>query len=163
MKLLGLGLRMRKSFTLVEILISAMLISVVAMALLQVSGNNTKMLDFIHKKSRITLLPSMFISNADEKDHNSKLYLYDILRKTYPSLNNDDVIAMLKEYNPLYREEIISTIDLSENDEEIVDDEYAYYDDEEKEENPLIITISKITLSLKNQSAYLYKMSLEGL
>ena len=154
---------MRKGFTLVEILISATLISVVALALLQVSGNNTKMLDFIHKKSRITLLPSMFISHATENDHNSKLYLYDTLRKTYSGINNDDVIAMLKEYNPLYREEIISTIDLSENDEEIVDDEYDYYDDEEQDENPLIITISKITLSLKNQSAYLYKMSLEGL
>jgi len=159
---------MRKGFTLVEILVSVTLISVVALTLLQVSGNNTKMLDFLHKKSRITLLPSMFISHATENDHNSKLYLYDTLRKTYPSINNDDVITMLKEYNPLYREEIISTIDLSENDEEIVDDEivddeYGYYDDEEQEENPLIITISKITLSLKNQSAYLYKMSLEGL
>jgi len=156
---------MRKSFTLVEILISATLISVVALALIQMSGNNTKMLDYLNKKSRVTLLPSMYIRAATQEDHNKKLHLYDTLRKSYPNINNDDVITMLKEYEPLYREEIISTIDLSESDTKKEEEDYGYeyYDDEEPQENPLIINISKITLSFKDQSAYLYKLSLEGL
>ena len=153
---------MGRGFTIVEILISVMIVSVVGLALLQVSSNNTKMLNYIHKKSEITLLPSAIISHADENDHNRKLYMYDLLRKSYPRLDNDDVISILREYEPIYKEEIISTIDLSEEDSENQDDEYGYYDDSSNE-NPIVITISKISISFENQSTYLYKLSLEGL
>ncbi|MBU1659428.1 prepilin-type N-terminal cleavage/methylation domain-containing protein [bacterium] len=54
----------KKGFTLIEVMIAVVIISVVILALVQMQGNNTHMFFALDKKSKINQYSSFFISNS---------------------------------------------------------------------------------------------------
>jgi len=46
----------RKGFTLIEVMISVMIVSIVGIALLEISTNNTKMIGFLSQKRELRLM-----------------------------------------------------------------------------------------------------------
>ena len=69
----------RDAFSLIEVMIAVIIISVVIMALLQMQGNNMHMFSAFSKKNRVNQYGSFFIANEDYGHENKTLFLDDLL------------------------------------------------------------------------------------
>ena len=104
----------RSAFTLIEVMVAVMIISVVIMALLQMQGNTSHIFSKLGNTLKINQYTSLFISNKD----------YGFEKK---SVDLDDLLSEFKVENELRRElktikvkvdyEELKTIDMSENEE----------------------------------------------
>jgi len=73
--------KLRGAFTLIEVMVSVMIISVVIMALLQMQGNNTYMFSKLKSKLEINQYASFFIANKDYGFKKESVYLSDLLNE----------------------------------------------------------------------------------
>lgn len=74
---------MRKAFTLIEVLFAVIIMSLVGLALLQSSANNTKLIAYNAHKNSFTLLASTFMLNMNDTLHHSTKSLDELLNKKY--------------------------------------------------------------------------------
>lgn len=106
---------MRKGFTLVEVLVSASIIAVVGLALLQTHSHNTKLINRMNTKYHIKEEFSAILLNASQNLDGSSKSFYDILRAKY-KFKNDDTIRWLKDKRLDYSQDEFSHVNLLEND-----------------------------------------------
>ena len=102
---------LKNAFTLIEVMVSVMIISVVIMALLEMKSNNSFMFASLKKQSDSVQYITLLIENKDYKTQNKKIKL-DALIKEF---NIDDKLRKkLKniQANIVYKK--IDTIDLSQ-------------------------------------------------
>jgi len=78
----------KEAFTLIEVMVSVMIISVVIMALIEMFSNNTHLFSYIKKQTTITQYTSFFISNKEYGFQNKDVTLNDLLR----DFNLDDTL-----------------------------------------------------------------------
>ena len=88
--------RARAAFTLVEVMVSVMIISVVIMALIEMHGNSTHLFTNIKERLHVSFLPSLLIANPDYGYENKTLSA-DILTKDF--ILDDDLRRKLKALN----------------------------------------------------------------
>ncbi|NPA60089.1 MAG: prepilin-type N-terminal cleavage/methylation domain-containing protein, partial [Epsilonproteobacteria bacterium] len=69
----------KKAFTLIEVMISVMIISVVIMALLKMQGNNSHIFSKLTSKLEINQYTSFFISNNEYGFSKKSTYLDELL------------------------------------------------------------------------------------
>lgn len=67
--------RISKAFTLIEVMVAVMIISVVITALIQMFANNTHIFSQITKQSKINPYASLFISNHDYGFESKNIHL----------------------------------------------------------------------------------------
>lgn len=103
---------MRKAFTLIEVLFAVMIMSLVGLALLQSSSNNTKLISHNAHKNGFVHLSSIFVLNMDETLHNSSKTLDDLLDKKYKL--DDDTRQFFKEKTYLLKRDNIQEVTLRE-------------------------------------------------
>lgn len=101
---------MKKAFTLIEVLFAVVIMSLVGLALLQSSSNNTKLMAYNAQKNSFTQLSSIFMLNMNETLHNSSKTLEEVLNKKYKL--DDDTRQMLKEKTYLFKRDIRDEIAL---------------------------------------------------
>lgn len=77
----------RAAFTLVEVMVSVMIISIVIMALLEMHGNSTNLFRNIKERLHISFFPSLFIANS-EYGYENKTVFVDGLVKEFPIDDN---------------------------------------------------------------------------
>ena len=87
--------KMRKAFTLIEVLLAVVILSVSGLALLQSAANNTKSIHYMLSKKKFMHLFSIFALNMDETLHNTSKSFEDLLDKKYTL--DDDTRRFLKE------------------------------------------------------------------
>lgn len=104
---------MRKAFTLVEVLIAAVLVSVVVVGLFQSSQNNLLLIDFAKKKEATNEIFSLILLNENEEWNRSEKDLYEFIKDKF-DIKNDDLKTYLKNQKVLYSQEEANLIDLSE-------------------------------------------------
>lgn len=95
---------MKKAFTLIEVLFAVVIMSLVGLALLQSSSNNTKFMAYNAKKNSFVHLSSIFMLNINENLHNSSKTLEEVLNKKYKL--DDDTRQMLKEKTYLFKRDM---------------------------------------------------------
>ncbi len=88
--------RARAAFTLVEVMVSVMIISVVIMALIEMHGNSTHLFTNIKERLHVSFLPSLLIANPDYGYENKTLSA-DMLTKDF--ILDDDLRRKLKALN----------------------------------------------------------------
>ena len=104
---------MKKSFTLIEVIIAVSLLSIVITTSLQIRQNNLSFLE----KYQSSSLYNEYISLAssydlkDTLDVNTHIYLDEIV-----NFKNDDIRKEFKDIKVYIKNEIINTIDLSTDD-----------------------------------------------
>lgn len=113
MRLLESVWDMRRGFTLIEVMVAVLIVSVVVMALYEMRGNSTHIFINLEKKSKISQFSSLFISNSD--------YGYENRNVTMDKLISDfDVERNLKEELKKAKVELIyqklESIDMREFD-----------------------------------------------
>lgn len=143
---------MRKAFTLVEVLIAAVLVSIAVIGLLQSSQNNLLLIDFAKKKKATNEIFSLILLNENEEWDKSDKDLYEFVKDKF-DIKNDDLKTYLKNQKVLYTQEEANLIDLSE----------AYADELLELENTNLqqiqellpkIQVDKVLISSKEHKVY---------
>lgn len=100
---------MKHAFTLIEVLVAAVIASIAGMALLQMNSNNTHLFKQIKQRSSTSEPMSLIALHSDKKYNKTTKSLFDILDDTY-DIKNDDFRKYLKETRIDYSEQLIETI-----------------------------------------------------
>ena len=151
----------RDGFTLIEVIISVVIISTVIMALLQMYANNIHIFSTLNKKTEINQYSSFFISNADIGLESDTITLYDLVEDF--DLEND-LRRELKNIKAevIYQE--IETIDMSDYDgsKDIDEDDSAEdVENKEKSNSAMVFEIGKSILKVKESSVSLLRLNLQ--
>jgi len=72
-------LKSKKAFTLIEVMVAVMIISVVIIALLEMYANNTHIFKSLKKQTSVNQYASFFISNENYGFKKDELYIYNML------------------------------------------------------------------------------------
>ena len=154
----------KNGFTLIEVLVSVVILSVVAVGLFDVSSKGKQNYIFLKEKTEFDRLSSLALMHNDQKHHNKDKTLYDFVRYDY-DIDDDDLRKYLKSKKVNYTHKEVSTfkpLDDSASDE---------FKEEQAEENPdaaanqsfftLTLVYEKITISDKHNATYAYKIYLK--
>lgn len=143
---------MRKAFTIIEILISVVIVSTVLIALLKVSANATQYMENLFKDKDAKALSSIIGLGSDPLYNRSDKSLEDFLGKYI--IENDELRHFIKEEKIAYTEEQVSKIMIGEEEgEEKIDESFLDASSEEDEAvNPLLIQLEFVKVSAKQKS-----------
>ena len=133
----------RKAFTLIEVMVSVMIISVVIMALLKMKSNSSHILTSLKQQMGTTQYISLLIANKDYGYEDKSIRL-DALIKEFDV--DDKLRRKLKDIKAkvIYNE--IETIDLSED---------------ENESSSMILEIGESLVKTENFSTKIYRIRLQ--
>jgi len=108
----------RDAFTLIEVMVAVMIISVVIMALMQMYANSTHIFTSMKQQTKINQYSSFLISNENYGFDDKNIYLHALVRDF--DVEND-LRRELKEIKIKMLYKTLETIDISEqsNDEDI--------------------------------------------
>lgn len=78
-----------------EVLVSVAIITVVGLALMQISANNNKLIRYILEKKNLDNIVSMVAGSIEKKHHRTERALYDLMKPM--TINHDESLKLLKE------------------------------------------------------------------
>jgi len=136
-------------FTLIEVLVSIIILSVVSVGLFQISSNSQHNFLFLKKKSAFDRLSSLVFMHRNRNWHNSQKSLYDFIASEY-AISDDDFRRYLKNYKVHYLHEEFSS--------------YTPLGEEIQESNasvPFKLLIDKITVTHEKESSYTYQIGVD--
>jgi prepilin-type N-terminal cleavage/methylation domain-containing protein len=145
---------MSRAFTLIEVLVSVMILAVVGTGLLQISTNSKHNFIFLKEKSEFDRLASIAFTHNNQKFHHKDITLFDFIKDDYHDIS-DELRKYLKNIKVSYSDKEVSTFNPLENETQ---------EEEQEETNPLqnnlnlTIIYNKITISKEKNSAYAYKV-----
>ena len=147
----------KKAFTLIEVLVSVVILSTVAVLLFEISTNSKNNFSYLSEKADFTTLASIPLMHNNPKYHNSDKNLYEYLRYDF-KIKDDDLRRYLKEKKIHYSQDEFATFSpLSEGD----DVKMNIDDDGEKSMMDFTIIFDKILISDKQQSTFVYKIDIK--
>jgi len=127
----------KAAFTLIEVMVAVMIISVVVMALLHIYSNNTYIFTTLKKQAQTNQYTSFFISNNNYGFINEDVRLNDLLSEFD---FNDDLRRKLKNIKVKLIYDVIKTID-------------------DEETNEVLIKIGKTTIQTPDSSTALIRIT----
>ncbi|MCV6607162.1 MAG: prepilin-type N-terminal cleavage/methylation domain-containing protein [Campylobacterales bacterium] len=129
----------RASFTLIEVLVSVIIISIVGLALLDMANKNTKMIGFLATKKEVPMILSVYGFHGEPDLDNLEKNLYDVISKNY-TIDSLSFKNYLNSKKILYKEDEVER-------KQIFDGEQ--------------FSIIKQTVSSTNQGGFLYTLRTE--
>jgi prepilin-type N-terminal cleavage/methylation domain-containing protein len=144
----------KRGFTLIEILVSVMILAIVGTGLLQMSINAKRNFEYLRDKEKFDTLASIAFVHNDISLHNKDLTLYEILEDSYTDID-DEVRSYLKSIKIGYTQKQISSLSIGDDQNETTDK-----DESESVDSLFNLTLiyDKITVFDKNSSTYTYKI-----
>ncbi len=143
---------MKKSFTLIEVLISVVILALVGTALLKNAGMNLDFLKKISSKEEAIDVMTIVASHRNPDFNHLQKSLYDFLAKEY-LLDDNDLQKILRSTKVKYKE---NPIKISLPTLESFDEE----DQGEQPQNPIDIQFVKLSATSKSFGDYLYILEL---
>ncbi len=135
----------KNAFTLIEVMVAVIIISVVIMALLKMQGNNAHMFSRFTSQLKINQYASFFIANSDYGFEKKSVNLDDILSDFKLE---DDLRIELKNIKVEVVYEELEQIDMSESDEE-------------NSSSSMIMEIGRSILNVNNSSTSLVRFRIQ--
>jgi prepilin-type N-terminal cleavage/methylation domain-containing protein len=84
-----------KAFTLIEVLVSVVIVSFVVIGALKIEGKNNQMSNYLQKRARAELDNSLFLTDKVQRYDKSKKNAYDLLVDDF-QINDDESRQLLK-------------------------------------------------------------------
>ncbi len=138
-------------FTLIEVLVSVVILAIVGVGLLQISVNSKKNFEFLRDKISFDRLSSIAFTHNSNDLHNKDMTLYQFIEDSYGDID-DDIRKYLDNIKVTYRHEAFSTLSLpGSNDQN---------DSESDNGMDLTLIYEKITVFGKHYSTFAYKVYL---
>ena len=152
----------RAGFTLIEVMVAVMIISVVILALIQMYANNTHIFSSMKQQSKINQYSSFLISNDNYGFKDKNIYL-DALVEDFNL--EDDLRRQLKEMKVEIVYQEVDTIDMSEFDgsqeEEAEDIDESDEEDKESSNANMVFEVGKTVLKIDNTSGAILRIRLQ--
>ena len=147
---------MTKAFTLIEVLVSVMILAVVGTGLLQISTNSKHNFIYLKEKSKFDRLASIAFIHNNQKYHKKNMTFYDFIKDDYSKID-DDLRQYLKNIKIDYTHEEISTFNPLEGS---LDDMNQSDETQQEENTPLNLTITydKVSVKYKENATFCYKV-----
>ncbi len=146
----------RKAFTLIEVMVAVLIISVVIMALFEMQGNNSHFFSRFYKKIQVNQMVSFFISNKENGFEKRDVYLDDLLSEFNLE---DELRRKLKEVKVELDYEELDQISMNEDEE---DSEDVFRDEEEDEtDSEVVLEIGKTILKLDDTSTSIVRLRIQ--
>ncbi len=139
----------RDAFTLIEVMVAVLIISVVIMALIEMQGNTAHTFLKFNKQLKTTQYLSYLLSNKNYGFDESKIDLDELLSEFRVE---DELRRELKEIKVKISYDEIDTIDFSESDEE---------EGEEEVSTGMVFEIGKTNLELEDSSLSLVRFRIQ--
>lgn len=141
----------KEAFTLIEVMVAVVIVSVVIVAMIQMYANNTHIFISLQKQSKTNQYSSFFIGNEEYGFEDKTISLDDLVRDY--DLHND-LRRKLKEIKAelLYTE--VETIDLSESSP----DEDEDLNDESS--STMVLEVGRSVLKTENASSSLLRFKI---
>lgn len=157
-------LKGRKAFTLIEVMVAVVIISIVILTLLQMFANNTHIFLSLKKKTQINQYSSFFVANSERGFEDDDTTLYRLIEEFQLE---DELRRKLKEdkIKVIYQE--IETIDMSEfqdieeEEESEVGEEEAQEEEDKESNSNLVFEIGKTILKDDESSVSLLRLRLQ--
>jgi len=156
-------LKSKNAFTLIEVMVSVVIISIVIAALLQMFSNNTHIFLSFKNKIKVSQYSSFFLSSENYGFEDEKIDLYRLVEECDVE---DEIRRELKDIKAeiIYQE--LDRIDMSdfeasdeEADEEVVEEESQ---EEEKEVNSnIVFEVGKSILRAEDSSVSLLRIRVQ--
>lgn len=146
---------MTKAFTLIEVLVSVMILAYVGTGLLQISSNSKHNFMFLKNKSEFDRLASIAFIHNDQKFHHKDVTLFDFIKDDYTNID-DELRKYLKEIKVNYNHEEVSTLNPLEGS--IDDQNHSNEQDNMQSGLNLTIVYDKITIRKDKNVAFAYKV-----
>ncbi|MEA1891997.1 MAG: prepilin-type N-terminal cleavage/methylation domain-containing protein [Campylobacterota bacterium] len=140
----------RDAFTLIEVMISVMIISVVIMALLQMHGNSNHIFLKISSQLKTDQYASFFIANKEYGFEKDRLSLDDLISDFKVE---DELRRELKKVKVELIYEELELIDMSEDDES--------QDSDSQESSSVIFEVGKTILKMNDTTTSLIRLRIQ--
>jgi len=140
----------KKGFTLIEVMVAVMIISVVIMALLKMYSNNAYIFSSIKQEIKTNQYLSLLIGNDEYGFENKHIAMYDLIKDFDVENNLRRKLKSLK-IDIIYKE--VDSIDLSEDTEE--------EGSESKSNSSVVLEIGRDTLKTKNFSTSVMRLRIK--
>ncbi|HIC11010.1 MAG TPA: type II secretion system protein [Campylobacterales bacterium] len=115
---------MKRGFTLVEVLVAVLIISVVGVALLKMRGDMVRSLSLVDSRMKVNRFSSFIFGKVSKKLHGKNLEVYEYVKERY-NIKDDDLIHYLKSAKYEYRQDEIYFLHFGENSDSGEDGEMA--------------------------------------
>jgi len=135
---------MRSAFTLMEVMVAVLIISITLGAMLQITHNA----GFIYErgKNRLDYLPRASLAFANPlEEHPSENVDIKSIAEIF-RIEDDDILDILRDANPKLESELYNQINLSETDEE----EEIFEEDDATKSQALVINIYRLIYKEKD-------------
>ncbi len=144
----------KKAFTLIEVMVAVLIISVVIMALFEMQGNNSHFFSRFSKKTQVNQAVSFFTSNKKYGFEKKDIYLDDLLSDFRLE---DELRRKLKEIKIEIDYEELDQISMNEEEES---EEEVFKDTNEDEEvsSEIVLEIGKTIIKLDDTSTFIVRM-----
>lgn len=147
---------MKRSFTIVEVLVSVVILALVGTALLKNAGMNLDFLKRVSKKEEAINIMTLIVSHRNLDFNHLKKSLYDFLAKEY-NVDDNELQKVLRDTKVKYQE---TPIKISLPTLQSVDDGNQE-EQEEQPQNPIDIRFVKLSATSKSFRGYLYILELD--
>ncbi len=141
---------MRKGFTLIEVMVAVMIISVVIMALLQMYANSNHIFSVFKEKTKTNQYSSFFISNQMYGLENKSIHMDELVSDFKVE---DDLRRKLKDMKAEVLYQVVGQIDMSESDD-------ATEEGSDTSSN-MILELGKTILKVDNSSNALLRIRIQ--
>ncbi len=141
---------MRKGFTLIEVMVAVMIISVVIMALLQMYANSNHIFSIFKEKTKTNQYSSIFISNQMYGLENKSIHMDELVSEFTVE---DDLRRNLKDMRVEVLYQVVGQIDMSESDD-------ATEEGSDTSSN-MILELGKTILKVDNSSNALLRIRIQ--
>ena len=139
----------RGGFTLIEVMVSVVIISTVIMALLELISNSGHIFSTLDEKSKSNQYISLIIANKDYGHEDKKATMYDLVREfdIESELRRELKAQKIK---VIYQE--IETVDMSETEDN---------ENQENSSGSMVFEIGKTVMQMSDSSASLLRIKLQ--
>ncbi len=153
-----------RAFTLIEVMVSVIIISVVGLSLLQIHSNHTRTFEFSLSRIDINEKASLVFNSYSKELEDKDRTLFEIIKLKYPNIKNDELEKILKEENVHIKKVEIAQIEPFASGNIVDEEDELDYSDagaEGVELEPILL--NRIDVKFKEAGTYLYSFEFEGM
>jgi len=149
----------KSAFTLIEVMVAVMIISVVIMALIKMYSNNTHLFSIMKKQVQTNQYSSLLIANEEYGFLNKNIRMYDLVKDFDLEFKLRRELKDMKA-KIIYQE--LESIDLSESSGEESESESEDYQQNENEASSgLVLEMGNSVIKMKNASNAILRLRIK--
>ena len=153
-----------RAFSLIEVMVAVIIISVVGLSLLQINANHTKVFRFALDRIETNQLASIYINHYSDKLEIRDHTLLDIIKENYGEITNDELRERLDSIKASVKRDEVERVSLfgeSSSSDEEENEEFFEQSEESVNAGMEEILIERVAVKFENSGVLSYILRYE--